>query len=116
MKNLEKELPDFITDKNVTRHSVTEGIDFFESARDYVKIIKGNPCGNWGANSLYLKNNNPERKIGVTIEVRWVYENRPRTESRIYNLFPGQQIELGCPIPGPTNQRFDYILISAWFV
>lgn len=116
MEHKEKELPDFKDEENVIRNSVIEVDGAFENARDYVRITQGNPCGNWGARSLHLISTSSDKQIGITIEIRWIYENRPRTESRVYNLYPGQQIELGCPIPGPTSQRFDYILIAAWFI
>ena len=116
MENIEKELPDFIAVENSTRNSFVEGNGTFEEARNYIEIIAGNPCGTFGAPYLNLRNKSNDKKIGVTIEVRWMYNNRPRTESRIYNTFPGQVVGLGCPIPGPTAQRFDYILIAAWFI
>ena len=116
MDNQEKELPDFIEDNNSSRNPFVEGNGAFEDARNYVEIIAGNPCGTFGVPYLNLRNKSNDKKIGVTIEVRWIYNNRPRTESRIYNTFPGQVVGLGCPIPGPTAQRFDYILIAAWFI
>ncbi len=115
MENIEKELPDFIAVENSTRNSFVEGDGAFQDARSYVEIITGNPCGPFGVSYLNLKNKSNDKQIGVTIEVRWIYNNRPRTESRIYNTFPGQVLGLGCPT-GPTAQRFDYMLIAAWFI
>lgn len=116
MENKEKELPEFIQEKDTIRHHFIESEGMFEDARNYVETFAGNPCGTFGVPYLNLRNKSSDKKIGVTIEVRWIYEGRNRTESRIYNTFPGQTIGLGCPIPGPTNQRFDYILIAAWFI
>ena len=89
--------------------------DSVSSAKDYAKILTGNLCGNWGAKSLHLKNLSSDKKIGVTVEVKWIYQNQQMVESRMYTLFPQQQIELGCPIPGPTSQRFDFSIVGAWF-
>ena len=101
-------LYEWLIDKKLPLDDLTSG--------NYVEIIVGNPCGTFGVPYLNLRNKSNDKKIGVTIEVRWMYNNRPRTESRIYNTFPGQVVGLGCPIPGPTSQRFDYILIAAWFI
>lgn len=87
-----------------------------DEAKKYAKITQGNPCGDWGAKYLNLNNTHSDKKIGVTVEVRWVYENRPQTETKVYELFPGQQVGLGCPIPGPTTQKFEYVVKTAWFV
>lgn len=111
----EKEFPDFIKNENVTQYAIIEGKDTFENAKDYAKILSGNPCGSRGARSLHLRNLSSDKKIGVTIEIKWVYQNTPMVESRGYTLYPQQQIELGCPIPGPSPQRFDFSIVAAWF-
>jgi len=111
MNTEEKEFPDFIENENT--NDVAKNND--SNARAYAKILTGNPCGNWGAKSLHLKNLSSDKKIGVTIRIDWVYQNNPQTKSRPYILYPQQQIELGCPIPGPTAQRFDYSIAAAWF-
>lgn len=113
MKTEEKEFPDFIDNGNSIENIVEKDND--NNAKTYAKILTGNPCGNWGAKTLLLKNLSLDRKIGVTIKVEWIYQNKPHTSSKTYLLYPQQQIALGCPIPGPTAQRFDYSIAAAWF-
>lgn len=109
-----KELGDFIGNESVVQNAPV--LDNDVNAKALAQIITGNPCGNLGARLLYLKNLSTDKKIGVNIEIKWVYQSRQMSETRVYYLFPQQQIELGCPIPGPTSQRFDFSIAAAWFI
>lgn len=113
MSTEEKEFPQIIVRENIISTSVIKENN--NDARAFAKILKGNSCGPFGENFLYLKNQSSEKKIGVTIKIDWLYENKPQTTTNPYILYPQQQIVLGCPIPGPTAQRFDYSLVAAWF-
>jgi hypothetical protein len=53
---------------------------------------------------------------GVTIEIKYIYQGQNQSESRLYNIYPGQNIELGCTIPGPTQQKFNFSIVGAWFL
>lgn len=99
MNTEEREFPNLLNSGNIIKHIDVGMNDNLDSAKDYTKILTGNPCGNWGAKSLHLKNVSFDKKINVTIEIKWVYQNKPMVESRLYTVFPQQQIELGCPIP-----------------
>jgi hypothetical protein len=116
MNSEERAFPDLLDNGNIIKTVDSERNYTLDNAFDYAKILTGNPCGNWGAKSLHLKNISSDKKINVTVEIKWVYQNKPMVESRMYTLFAQQQIELGCPIPGPTSQRFDFSIVAAWFL
>lgn len=89
----------------------------------YVKAIHGDPCGNWGAHVLYYRNIHPRRRIRITIRHHWIYEGETREEPPYTvvlepNLYGGavptdKDARMGCPIPGPTTQRFNWDVIKA---
>jgi hypothetical protein len=89
----------------------------------YIKAIYGAACGPWGAQILYYRNTHPNRAIRITIRHHWVYENEthedpPYDVVLAPNLNGGQtptekDALMGCPIPGPTSQRFHWDMVKA---
>lgn len=84
----------------------------------YIKEVLGEACGPWGANVLHYRNVHPRRAIRITIRHHWIY-NGEVVENPPYNLVlqpnsnggeaPNDKDALmGCPIPGPTTQRFNW--------
>lgn len=116
MENRERQSPDFEENDNVIRYGIIEEATNPGNAINEAKIVQGGDCGSLGAKTLYLQNTNFSRPIGVTIEVKWNYQNEQRVENRVYTVYPQQKVMLGCPIPGPTPQRFDYKILAAWYV
>lgn len=116
MENLEKQSPDFEKNINVTRYNVIVEEDNLNNAVKDARIISDGTCGPFGAKTLYIQNESSLKSIGVTIEIKWNYQNETRTENRVYTVYPQQRIILGCPIPGPTSQQFNYKILAAWYV
>ncbi|MGJ1205541.1 hypothetical protein [Sphingobacterium lactis] len=114
MENLEREFPEFVENENVS--DVLDARDTEENAMRDAKMIEGSVCGPHGSRMLYARNAGTTRPIGITVEIKWIYMNEQRTESRVYTIYPQQQEYLGCPIPGPTMQRFDYKIVAAWYI
>ncbi|MGQ2981860.1 hypothetical protein [Flavobacterium sp.] len=100
----------------IQKYSVISETDDPANPRDSVVISYGNTCGAGGRSAILNHNNHANRGIGVTIEIRYVYQGQNQSESRLYNIFPGQQVDLGCTVPGPTQQRFNYFIVGAWFL
>lgn len=77
---------------------------------NYVSIIPREPMCNpeWVAYPLYVRNSHNKRKIKLTIEIRPADQPTAEPVKQEHTVEAGQEIYLGCPIPGPTGQRFDY--------
>lgn len=89
----------------------------------YIKAIYGEACGPWGAHILYYRNIHRSRSIRITIRHHWIYQNETH-EKPLYtvvlepNLYGGsnptdKDALMGCPIPGPTSQRFNWDVVKA---
>ncbi len=91
----------------------------------YIKAVYGEICGPTNSRILYYRNIHPSRSILVTIRKHWVYNNQTEEDvfdkilSSNYGAGPepnDKDVLMGCPIPGPTSQRFDWDVIKAVFV
>lgn len=100
----------------ILKNSVISENDDPSNPRDSALISYGNTCGVGGRLAILVHNNNSNRGIGVTIEIKYIYQGQNQSESRLYNIYPGQKVDLGCTIPGPTQQKFNYAIVGAWFL
>ncbi len=113
----EKSSPIEIKSENlILKNSIVSENDAPSNPRDSVIISYLAPCGAGGKSATLVHNNHSNRGIGVTVEINYIYLGQNQSESRIYNIFPGQKVDLGCTIPGPTQQRFNYKIAGAWFL
>lgn len=84
----------------------------------YIKEVFGEACGPWGARILYYRNVHPKHAIRITIRHHWIYngevvEDPPYDVVLQPNPYGGENpndkdARMGCPIPGPTTQRFNW--------
>ncbi len=100
----------------VEEFSIVEGDDAQKDPRQFTHFISGGKCGSRGYNFIRLQNTHKTKSIGVTILTKWIYNRRPRSSTKSYRLTPGQIVGIGCPVPGPTSQRFDFSISGAWFL
>ena len=98
-------------DDNLTVNFIGDSAQFTR----FVSVVYGPLCNStWVAHSLYLKNTHPTLTLVVTVEIRWVYQNEALCEVKEFTCPPnGGTVEMGCPIPGPTSQRFAYVPVCA---
>ncbi len=89
-----------------------------ENARGFLQVVANQPCGpaGFGGRYLQLRNAHPDRRISVTYRVDWTYQNQRRSRERTGTWSPGRTNPLGCTVPGPTGQRFNYTIVSARFL
>jgi len=94
-----------------------EGDEVLETAMSFVRIVSQGNCGPaaFGGRFLALENTHPSKTIWVTYGVSFYYQGQPRSETRTGRWSAGRTNPLGCTVPGPTNQRFNYRILSARF-
>lgn len=96
-----------------------EGFDTEESARDYValklKKVDGYCATQWQGKMYFLVSRHADRRISVTVEKTWTYDNTQYRETRVYSVAPAKEYRLECNIPGPTRQYFKQEIIAAYF-
>lgn len=78
-----------------------------DNPKRYAQLVPGNQCGPLRVPFAQLRNSHTERSIIVTIKI-WSDNSNIPAERRIYDLRPQEVTPLGCPVPGPTLQRFIY--------
>lgn len=83
----------------------------------YAQLRDGAPCGSggWGAKSVHLYNVHPSQSLNVKVEKRWMYNGQYFTDTLWHTLSSGSNVKLGCPIPGPTAQKFEYFIVKAFY-
>ena len=90
-----------------------------EDARSSVSLslreLDGYCARQWGGKMYFLKSTHRSRTIVAIIETTWTYRGQRRRSTSTYRLSPFEDSMIGCNIPGPTNQRFDRKLLSAYF-
>lgn len=88
-----------------------------ENARSFVSISSSGRCGpaGFGGQFLQIRNAHPSRAITVSYAIRYIYQGQQRSERRTGTWSPQRTNPLGCTVPGPTGQRFDYQITDARF-
>ncbi|QEE50011.1 hypothetical protein FUA48_10595 [Flavobacterium alkalisoli] len=75
-------------------------IETDQSAINQVRLIQngGDGCGSRpGCGKYeYLKNISTDKRIRATVKTTWMYNNEQRSETKVYETDPGQEISLGC--------------------
>lgn len=96
---------------------VAEGDEADESARDFVRMTSPGKCGPAASNGRFvqIENTHASKEIYVTYTVRFYYQGRPKIETKSGRWRPGRSSVIGCTVPGPTNQRFLFDILSARF-
>ena len=93
-----------------------------EIKMQYIKPVYGADCGPFGAKVLYFRNVHPRIAIRITVRHHWIYNGEQREEIQEHvlpsnpNAGPGVSpldTRMGCPIPGPTGQRFHWDVTDA---
>ena len=89
----------------------------------YIKPIRGPSCGPWNAYVLYYRNTHPTYRIRIFVDHNWDYNGEILHEFQEYVLDPAppmdfnhvgpKDVEMGCPIPGPTTQEFRWKIYDA---
>ncbi|AMP97881.1 hypothetical protein AY601_0942 [Pedobacter cryoconitis] len=81
-------------------------------------IITGKLCNpEWVSYGLNLRNSHSKTSIWTRIDIYTLNEfgHRILTESKEFTVLPASEIFLACPIPGPTGQKFEYVIgASSW--
>ena len=115
------------TGKILLTHNLETHVKDQESlAKGYIKEVWGNVCGPYGDRLLYYRNIHPTKYIHVTINHNWIDDqNVPRSVAQYYTIPPNpdldyskissKDVSMGCPVPGPTSQRFRWDLFDAEF-
>jgi hypothetical protein len=94
-----------------------------EIQQQYIKRISGNVCGPHLARLLYYRNTHPNRSIKIVIDHHWEYNGEEHHKREDYVLDPNPDgpfdrpnaldVLMGCPVPGPTQQKFHWDVLSA---
>ena len=100
---------------------VAESID--EINMQFIKRVRGDKCGRMDSRFAYLRNIHPTYTIIATIEERTTLESGPTARRFDVELPPNRDlnydvphaldVHLGCPVPGPTLQLFEWIVVNA---
>lgn len=96
---------------------LTEKEENLEAFEQYISISSGSDLCNpeWASYSLYLKNTHPKNRIWVRIEISTQVVPPVDPTYIEYTIEGKSEIYIGCPIPGPTGQKFYYrICKSRW--
>lgn len=98
-----------------------ESVD--EINMQFIKRVRGDKCGLMDSRFSYLRNIHPTYTIIATIEERTNLNTGPSSRRFDVELPPNRDlnydvpnaldVELGCPIPGPTLQLFEWIVVNA---
>ncbi|MCA1789201.1 MAG: hypothetical protein LC667_04895 [Thioalkalivibrio sp.] len=89
---------------------------------NYIKAIRGEICGPLDSRLLYYRNIHPTWTIKILVDHHWVHNDRVYREQQEYVLSPNSRagtgvhpldVRMGCPIPGPTLQRFHWDVVDA---
>lgn len=95
--------------------------DTLDSA--YIQPVDGVDCGPFGAKMLYLRNIHPTATAVVHVHHHWIYDNEQHDEYQRHVLLPSsltsqqpdaRDARMGCPIPGPTGQLFEWDVVRAF--
>lgn len=88
-----------------------------------IKRVSGGECGRMASRFTYLRNVHKTYTIIATIEERTTLDTGPSSRRFDVELPPNHDlnydtpnaldVELGCPIPGPTLQVFEWIVVNA---
>lgn len=88
-------------------------------AVDYSEQLRKvqNTCSTeWNGKMYVVSNLNRSHWIRFTIEITHVYNGNQRSEQRVVDISPYGETLVGCDVPGPTAQRFDYKIVAArWY-
>nr|WP_315240211.1 hypothetical protein [uncultured Flavobacterium sp.] len=88
-----------------------------ETFERFISIRSGSDLCNpeWAAYSLYLKNTHHTNSIWSKIEISTQVVPPVDPTYVEYTIAANSEIHIGCPIPGPTGQRFYYRIVkSRW--
>ena len=88
----------------------------------YIKPVFGDLCGPHGARMLYFRNIHRSIRIRVFVRHHWLYQGERHERRFNFVQEPNPNAgaeptsldrEMGCPIPGPTMQLFQWDVYDA---
>jgi hypothetical protein len=96
---------------------------FDEINMQYIKRVQGAPCGLQNSRFAYLRNIHPTYTIIARVQERTNLDTGPSSREFDVELRPNPSLDyaapneldvyLGCPIPGPTLQLFEWTVTGA---
>lgn len=100
-----------------------ENLDLNKIDMQFVQPVYGNICGPHNVRLLYYRNIHPTTRIRIFVHHHYLHNNQQVSQSQQYVLYPNPKGEpdkpnsldviMGCPIPGPTMQRFHWDIDAA---
>ena len=81
-----------------------------------VAVVRGAQCNSWCGRRVLVENYNQSSRITVVVQIKWKIDKEKFEMMRVYEVPPGQNVELGCSQECETEANIKWKIVSAEYM